>query len=253
MLMATGSHRLWEIDGTRGIAILMMVTFHVVFDLHHFGAAAIAVSSGFWRHFAQATATLFLLLVGVSLTLSYSHARRRLTGIELPVKYLKRGIRIFLYGMAITVLTWLFLPNGVILFGVLHCIGVSIMLAYPLLRYRWLTLLLGLASIAAGVAVSGVQAGTNIFLWLGVHTGDLYMFDYFPLLPWLGVVFLGVFLGNTLYPDGKRRWRLPDLSGWPMAGLLAWMGRHSLVIYLVHQPVLIALLAAVGAIEIGLI
>ncbi len=253
MLMATGSHRFWEIDATRGVAILMMVTFHVVYDLHHFGGGAIAVSVGFWRHFAQATATLFLLLVGVSLTLSYSRASRCLTGVELPVKYLKRGVRIFLYGVAITVVTWLFLPDGIILFGVLHCIGVSIILAYPALRHRWLALLLGLASIAAGAAVSSVQAGTNLFLWLGVHTGSLYMFDYFPLLPWLGVVLLGVFLGNTLYPDGERRWGAPDLSGWPMTGLLSLMGRHSLVIYLVHQPVLIAILAAAGAIEIGFV
>ncbi|MFO8133330.1 MAG: heparan-alpha-glucosaminide N-acetyltransferase [Thermoplasmatota archaeon] len=251
--MATGSRRYREIDAARGVAILMMVTFHAVYDLDHFGSAGIGATSGFWRMFAQATASLFLLLVGVSLTLSHSRASRRLGGKTLPLKYVRRGARIFLYGMAITAVTWLFVPNGVIVFGVLHCIGLSIILAYPLLRHRWLALPFGLACIAAGIVVSNVEMGTNLLLWLGIRTGDMYMFDYFPLLPWLGVVLLGVFLGNVLYPDGERRFRLPDPSGWPMTGLLAWMGRHSLAIYLVHQPLLVAMLMAADAIEIGLV
>ncbi|MBS3773138.1 MAG: DUF1624 domain-containing protein [Candidatus Thermoplasmatota archaeon] len=251
--MPAGSRRFWEIDATRAVAILMMVTFHVVYDLDHFGSADIGATSGFWRMFAQATASLFLLLVGVSLTLSHSRASRRLGGKTLPLKYLKRGFRIFLYGMAITVVTWLFLPDGIILFGILHCIGLSIILAYPLLGRPRLALPFGLTCIAAGIVVNSVEAGTNLLLWLGVRTGDMYMFDYFPLLPWLGVVLLGVFTGSMLYPDGERRFHLPDVTGWPMAGLLSWMGRHSLAIYLAHQPVLVALLAAVGAIEIGLV
>jgi len=251
--MPAGSRRFWEIDATRAVAILMMVTFHAVYDLDHFGSADIGATSGFWQMFAQATASLFLLLVGISLTLSHSRASRRLGGKTLPLKYLKRGFRIFLYGMAITVVTWLFLPDGIILFGILHCIGLSIILAYPLLGRPRLALPLGLVCIAAGIVVSNVEAGTNLLLWLGVRTGDMYMFDYFPLLPWLGVVLLGVFTGSMLYPDGERRFHPPDVTGWPMAGLLSWMGRHSLAIYLAHQPVLVVVLAAAGAIEIGLV
>ena len=253
MTMATGSRRYWEIDAARGVAILMMVTFHVVYDLDYFGSADIGATSGFWRMFAQATASLFLLLVGVSLTLSHSRAAGRLAGMALPLKYVRRGARIFLYGMAITVVTWLFLPDGVILFGVLHCIGLSIILAYPVLRHRWLSPFLGVACIAAGIVVSSVEANTDLLLWLGVRTGGMYMFDYFPLLPWLGVVLLGVFLGGMLYPGGERRLHPPDVTGWPMAGLLSWMGRHSLAIYLVHQPLLVAMLMAAGAIEVGLV
>lgn len=253
MTMATGSQRYWEIDTVRGVAILMMITFHVVYDLDYFGGADIGAASRSWRSFAQATATLFLLLVGISLTLSYSRAVQRLDEAALPLKYLKRGARIFLYGMAITVVTWLFLPHGVILFGVLHCIGLSIVLAYPLVRHPWPSLLLGAACIAGGIAVSSVEANTNLLLWLGLRTGDLYMFDYFPLLPWLGVVLLGIFLGNTLYPGGERRFGLPNLSDRPTMGLLPWMGRHSLAIYLVHQPLLVGMLMAAGAIEVGLV
>ncbi len=251
--MAAGSRRYREIDAARGVAILMMVTFHVVYDLDHFGSAGIGATSGFWRGFAQATASLFLLLVGVSLTLSYSRARCHLDGMELPLKYVRRGARIFLYGMAITVVTWLFLPDGIILFGILHCIGLSIILVYPVLCRRWLALPFGLACIAAGIVVSSAEANTNLLLWLGVRTGDMYMFDYFPLLPWLGVVLLGVFLGGALYPGGERRFPLPDFTTRPMTGLLAWMGQHSLAIYLVHQPLLVAMLMAAGTIETGLV
>lgn len=253
VMMAAGSQRFWEIDAMRGVAIVMMITFHVVYDLDYFGDAGIGASSGFWRGFAQATATLFLLLVGISLTLSYHRAAPRLDGMVLSLKYLLRGARIFVYGMAITVLTWLFLPDGIIMFGVLHCIGLSIVLAYPLLRRGWLSLVLGMACIAGGFAIQGVQADSNLLLWLGVRTGEMYMFDYFPLLPWLGVVLVGVFLGTKLYPQGERRVHLPDFSERPMIGLLAWMGQHSLAIYLVHQPLLVVVLAAAGAIEVGLL
>ena len=111
----------------------------------------------------------------------------------------------------------------------------------------------GVGCIAAAVPVSSVAADTNLFIWLGIRTGEMYMFDYFPLLPWLGVVLVGVFLGNVLYPEGERRYPLPDFSTRPMTGLLAWMGQHSLAIYLVHQPVLVIILMAAGAIEIGLV
>src|SRR5215204_2036696 len=137
--------RFWEADAARGVAIAMMVVYHLVYDLDTFGGYGIESTSGFWAWFADATASAFLVLVGISLSISYSRPGR--PGRGLCGKYLLRGLRIFAYGMLITVVCWA-LNFGTVAFGMLHLIGVSVILAYPLLKYRLPNLLLGLLLVA---------------------------------------------------------------------------------------------------------
>jgi len=224
--------RLWEIDAARGIAVLMMIAFHFLFDLSYFRGFSIAVDSGFWLVFARVTLAMFLLLVGISLSLS--HARNRRTTSH----YLKRGMKIFCYGLAITAITLAAFPQSAIWFGVLHCIGVSIILAIPLLQYRRLNLLLGLAFIIAGSCLAAFTFGFPWLLWLGFQPAAFYTFDYVPLLPWFGVVLVGLFLGKVLCANRKQKQR----KQLPYTGQLCWLGRHSLLIYLIHQPILVGLL-----------
>ena len=84
----SGAGRFWEVDGIRGIAILMMVVFHILFDLNFFSVYAVNVSTGFWRYFGYATASLFLFIVGVSLAISHARAARspfrRCSGKKIP-------------------------------------------------------------------------------------------------------------------------------------------------------------------------
>src|SRR5215212_11790531 len=91
--------RFWEVDAARGVAIAMMVVYHLTYDLDTFGGYGIESTSGFWAYFADATASAFLLLVGISLAISYSRAGG---GNGLFAKYLRRGLRILAYGMALT-------------------------------------------------------------------------------------------------------------------------------------------------------
>lgn len=231
------ANRLWEIDSLRGKAILMMIVFHFFFDMEYFGAYSAGVQAGFWWLFARATAAIFIFLVGVSLTLSYSRAQK--AGTANFSKYLKRGLKIFGYGLLITAMTWLFLKQGFVLFGVLHLIGISIILAYPLLRFRYTNLLLGAAIILTGAYLSTLSFSFPWLLWLGFSPSSLYTLDYLPLLPWFGLVLIGVFLGKTIYPGGAPR--LKTVSN-PLATSLSFLGRNSLLIYLLHQPILIALL-----------
>jgi len=79
-----------EIDLVRGIAILMMILFHTVFDLFFFRILPVEVYSGFWRYFALATASLFLLIVGISLTISRARAASVKPGIQLALKFVYR-------------------------------------------------------------------------------------------------------------------------------------------------------------------
>ena len=246
--------RFWEVDTARGVAIAMMVVYHLTYDLDYFGGYGIDSTLGVWARFADATASSFLFLVGVSLAISYSKASAARRGRNLFGKYLLRGIRIFAYGMILTVVFLVF-GMGVVAFGILHLIGVSIILAYPFLtflKYQLVNLFLGLFLVAVGlyVRVQGFSSESPWLLPFGVVPEDLIMPDYRPLLPWFGVVLLGLFAGNMVYGGGKR----PALFAGKapvLARPLLPLGRNSLFIYLIHQPILVALLAALGVIQLG--
>jgi uncharacterized membrane protein len=243
--------RFWEVDAARGVAIAMMVVYHLTYDLDYFGGYDIESTSGFWARFADATASAFLFLVGVSLAISYSRASAARPGRSLFGKYLLRGIRILAYGMVLTVVFLVF-GMGVVAFGILHLIGLSIILAYPLLKYRFANLFLGLSVITVGLymRIEGFSSESPWLLPFGVVPENLMMPDYRPLLPWFGVVLLGVFAGNVVY--GGKRPALFAGKAPVIARPLLPLGRNSLFIYLIHQPILVALLAALGVIEVGI-
>ena len=241
--------RFWEVDAARGVAIIMMVVYHLTYDLGAFGGYDIAATSGFWARFADATASLFLLLVGVSLAISHARGGGRFG------KYLLRGLRIFGYGMVLTVVFLLF-GMGIVAFGILHLIGVSIVLSYPFLNLRLANLLLGLLVFGVGLYVVARHPVSEApwLLPLGVVPEGWVMPDYRPLLPWFGVVLIGLGLGNLFYGGGSRA-RVASLlpqKAPVVARPLLPLGRNSLLIYLVHQPVLILLLSLFGVVDFGL-
>jgi uncharacterized membrane protein len=162
----------------------------------------------------------------------------------VAVRNLKRGAGLFMAGMAISFVTWLVVPGEFILFGVLHLIGLSIALSPLFLGFgRW-NLLAG-AGIVLLAPFLATLHGPLALVWVGIHPADFASLDYVPLIPWLGVFLLGMGLGSTLYPGGRRGF--PGKSGEkPLLRPVTFLGRHSLVIYLVHVPViLLALTLAV--------
>ena len=249
------AQRLWEVDSLRGVAIIMMVIFHLMWDLWAFGVLPdVILYAGFWKCFQRTTASLFIVLVGVSLTLSYHRALATRGPDGLYWKFLRRGAMIFGLGMVITLVLWLLvwlagLHIGHVEFGILHLIGFSIAFAYPFLRFKWVNLFLWMAFFVAGYYIQSVHVDATWWVWLGLTPVRYTPVDFFPVIPWFGVVLLGVFLGNTFYPGGYRGFVLPDLSRAYPVRLLDFLGRHSLLIYLIHQPILFALLAVLGIIS----
>lgn len=189
-------------------------------------------------------------LAGVSLEISYARSSAA-AGSRLFGKYLKRGLRIFGYGMLIT-LVFLALGYGYVIFGILHLIGLYIILAYPFMRLKFWNLFFALLFVAAGVYVQVqdfvVGGALGVLLSpLGVIPEGLFMPDYRPLLPWFGVVLLGLFFGKAVYADrGKKE---PSAGGPRYAAPIQFLGRHTLLIYLIHQPILSAVLWALGLIS----
>ncbi|MFA5396669.1 MAG: DUF1624 domain-containing protein [Methanomicrobiales archaeon] len=241
--------RYWEIDTVRGVAILMMVIYHLLFDLVYFGNADIAINSGFWKMFALTCAGTFVFLVGLSLHISRERAiQKGITGIALVRKYLIRGLFILALGYAITILTYQAIGGGYILFGILHLIGLSICLSPLFFSLQKKNIIAGMIVIALALVVTGIE-GPLWLAWLGIHPMGFYSIDYEPLIPWFGLVLIGMGAGAYLYPNGRplRQFTTPCPF---VTNLLGVAGRHSLLIYIIHQPVLIPILMVTGMIPL---
>ncbi len=240
------SGRFWEVDFLRGCAILLMVLYHLAFDLNYFAVYDIDVSSGFPLAVASTAASLFLLLVGISLTLSYSRAKLLGMGNRFFHHLLNRSAWILGLALGITLVTYLAIGRGFIVFGVLHLIGLSLLLAYPFLRLQKVNFVIGLLFILIGTYLETIHVGFPWLLWLGLAPTGFYSVDYVPVFPWFGVILMGMGLGSVLYQGYRRAFFLPELSAFPAAGVLAFLGRNSLAIYLIHQPAIITILYLSG-------
>jgi uncharacterized membrane protein len=233
--------RFLEIDFTRGTALLMMLISNFVTDLQFF--TNYSNFAQFWWWFARIIAFIFIFLVGLSLNISYAKAKQE--NKASFTKYLKRGLFIFGLGLLITIITYIFLGQNYIRFGVLHLMGLSIILAYPFLKLkRKLSLVVGSALIALGLVLLTITVNTSLFLWLGFMPANFASVDYFPLLPWFGVVLIGLYFGKLLYKNGERVFSLKH--NLKISNPICFLGRNTLLIYLVHQPIFIAILYLLG-------
>jgi len=233
----SSSTRFIELDILRGFAIIFMVILHILWDLDYFNILPLNISV---YQFNIIVPTMFFLLVGICLAVTNNRPSSSKTTPYL--RTIQRGAWVFTLGMILTLLTALALPDRPILFGVLHCIGLSMILALPFLRFKSYNIIIAGGIIFIGVLIASipVQNPTILQVALGFHARDIFTqtIDYFPILPWIGVCLLGVGLGNILYKDNKRKFSFPDLSRYTPAKFFSWLGRHSLAIYLLHQPII---------------
>jgi uncharacterized membrane protein len=245
--------RLWEIDALRGVAVVGMILYHFSYDLAYFGFFDMwFFRSSLGLAVVHVGGALFIFLAGISLTLSYRKSvTYQSSERNLFWKYLKRGVLIFSYGLVISFLTWIFVPEEMIVFGILHLIGVSIVLSHPFLRLKLPNVVLGIGCIIVGIYLSNFTLDAPWLAWAGIAP-NFFMLDYWPIFPWFGVMLLGIFVGNILYGDQiKGVGRLAP----PVVGLrhVVFLGRHSLPVYLVHQPIILTALILLGFVDTGFV
>lgn len=235
--------RLWEVDFLRGIAIILMIIFNWSFALSYLRIYTLNGGLFYWYIFPRLIGGMFIFLAGLSLTLMYNHIKSKEGAYR---KFFSRGLKIFFIGLLITIITFITFPQAFIIFGILHFIGISIILGYFFLKYNKLNLILGLFIIAFGFYLQSFSFNFPWLLWLGFIPANFYTFDYWPILPWFGVTLLGLFFGNLLYKNGKRSFKIKDFSNSLVTRFLDFLGRNSLAIYLLHQPLLIFILLILG-------
>ena len=226
-----------RLDALRGLAIVWMALFHLAFDLNYFGWLSPKqnfYADALWTVQRSCIVSLFLFVAGVSLAVA-------LHGGQSWPRFWRRWVQIAGCAVLVSIGSALMFPNSWISFGVLHGIAVMLILARvaaPLGRSLWP---LGLLCIAVPIFVRHPFFDTRWTDWVGLVTHKPVTEDFVPLLPWLGAMLFGVAAGQWLQA-ARPEWLGGPL---PAAGRpLALLGRWSLSVYMLHQPVLIGLLLA---------
>jgi uncharacterized membrane protein len=228
------SSRIELVDIARGAALAAMAIYHFTWDLDFFGYLEPGTSvTGGWRLFARSIASSFLFLVGVSLFLAHGRSFR-------PRSFAKRLAMIAGAAAAITVVTYIMFPDAFLFFGILHHIAVASILGLLTLRLpAALLIVLAAAVIAAPHFVAADFLDQPALWWTGLSRNVPATNDYFPIFPWFGAVLLGIAAAKTADRLGLFA-ALGRIQPGSKVPLLGTIGRHSLMFYLAHQPVLIA-------------
>lgn len=222
--------RIWEIDVLRGLCIPGMILIHLIYDVVDLYGFVRWPYPDWYSLFKNNYGALFVVLSGISVTLGS--------------RCVRRGITVFLWGMVITAVTLGMYSLGmadrgvIIYFGVLHCLGMCMILWYWLRKLPNGALLgLSVVLMVTGWWLRTQTFDSVAFVMLGMKFPGFMTADYFPLMPNLGYFLGGSVLGRTLYREKKSLLPALDARFGVLRGLGA-MGRHSLCIYLVHQPIL---------------
>jgi uncharacterized membrane protein len=226
--------RIELIDVARGAALVAMAVYHFTWDLEFFSYVQAGTTAvGGWKLFARCIASSFLFLVGVSLVLAHG------SGMSW------RGFwrRIAMVGgaaAAISLATFLAVPDVFIFFGILHQIALASLLGLVFLKLPWpATLAVAAAVVAAPHFLRSGFFDHPAWWWVGLSTANPRSNDYVPVFPWFGAVLAGIAAATFARQAGL----LPRLAAIPAprpARPLIFAGRHSLAFYLLHQPLLIA-------------
>lgn len=229
--------RIEALDLARAVALVAMAMFHFTFDLELFGIASPGtMQTTFWRTFATLTAGSFILMAGLSLRLAH---RDRIHWRA----FAKRLAVVVLAACAVTGATYVFIPQGFVYYGILHSIALSSLVGLAALRLPVLLLvLLAAFFIWLPLAYRDEVFTAPWLLWTGLAPRIPYTVDFEPFFPWFAPFLMGIALAK-LAERGNLLTRLaarpPSQSR--LVRAMTWAGQHSLLVYLVHQPVLIAL------------
>ncbi len=232
--------RIAAIDLVRGVALAGMVVYHFSYDLAANRLISADVVDEFgWKLFARTVAGTFLALVGVNMVLANRHGLK-------PRPFLRRLALVAGGAVLVTLATWWFEPDAFVFFGILHEIALASVLAIPFLKAPpWLTAIVAAIVIALPNFVASAAFDTPWLWWVGLSTQPPETVDYVPVFPFFGVVLAGVVIGRLLLAYGSdtafARWRPRNRP----ERLVILAGRWSLLIYLIHQPILVGALMLV--------
>ncbi len=253
---ATFVSRFWEFDVLRGIAIVLMVVYHCVFLVWMLAPTlandSINPLSVGWLVVGRTASTLFLLLVGVSLVASFQKASgggvHDVAGrsiLSWRQRVIQRSVQLFFLGIVLSVITTMFIPGYGIYFGILHLIAVACIVALPMVNRPLVALGATLFFIGGALWHPGLvylaERIPSFGIVVGVPPTGFQSVDYWPVFPWLALVTFGVALGTLLFRGTQRNYSWPAAQPF-FCRPLSWLGERSLLVYLIHIPVISSVL-----------
>jgi uncharacterized membrane protein len=233
-----------RLDALRGLAIVWMVCFHLAFDLNHFGwlqPPQRFTQDALWTTQRTLIVSLFLLCAGAGQAVALQ------SGMGWP-RFWRRWAQVAACAVLVSAGSALMFPRSWISFGVLHGMALMLILCRLLAPLRAGLWPLGALLVALPHWVQHPLFDSRLGNWVGLVTRKPVTEDYVPLLPWLGVMLWGLAAGQWLL--AHRQALLAGPLPWPALGRrLAWLGRWPLLIYMLHQPVLIGVLSGLQALR----
>jgi uncharacterized membrane protein len=231
------SERLLLPDIWRGTALLGMILLHAIFIgwLLFEKSMPFQIQSDVGRVLSNIIGGSFLAVAGWSAWLKWnSHPEQALA---LALK--KVGL-IFAWAIVITLVTILAFPSAAIWWGVLHCLAAALFVAHIFLSRKMFPQLvwLGVITLLIGIFRQFIP-GSLITIPLGFPPANFATLDYYPLFPYAGVVWITAGMGKLITAQ-LGKYEQPLSQNWPGKKLLLWLGQHSLLVYITHVPILIA-------------
>lgn len=212
--------RFWEIDFFRGMAVIMMIIFHSLFYIDYFKFMDLNLYSGIIGKFQMIIPIIFLTISGISSSMQARFVNKK--------AILIKGLKVLELALLITIVTLILFPKDFVFFGILHCIGVCVILSY-FINNKNFALIFGLLILISSNFVKNIIVDFKYFSILGFKYANLNTFDYYPLIPWFGIFLIGNYIGNKVYRNKKAT----NIDN-KIINSVCFIGRHSLKLYFIH-------------------
>ena len=233
--------RFLEIDIIKGIAVTTMIVFHYFYLSNYMNLSNYNIDSGILFFLAKFSHIIFIIMVGVNLSISYERNKQKDKPNQFYRKQLIRAVKLFIAGIIITLISKSVFGDDIyVKFGIFHFIAISIIISMPIIKSKMLILMafaiiLTLNLVRNYFYTTCLNYPFSCFI-VGVQNIKYSALDHFSIIKYYGYICIGLLLGKYVYQDNQRILNLPQLDKTQnkLIKLIAYLGRNSFNIYFLH-------------------